>query len=300
MNRDAPPELGEYQWGLVHRVRTIVADWYIRRTPPVRILDAGCDPSGKQLWHLADTTCGEVIGINIKDNFPSPEAVNLLQSKTNVTLRKMDAMNLEFPDESFDLVVSANVMEHIPNPRRFIAECCRVLKRNGTAYFETCPIWTSARGHHIHADMINEWFPAESYRNDGAVIPDWSHLLCTESQMRSLIEGKLRKPAVDYVLSYIYHSKDINRVGWREISSALKASFPITETLTYGTYPRPNNSDSMKPQDGNDDYDIAGFEILGHKGRQPAFKRIRAAWCRRRRRVGLALHRRLDASQHVQ
>lgn len=40
-------------------------------------------------------------------------------------------LNLPFSDESFDVVVSTEVIEHTPNPRRAISELCRVLKPGG-------------------------------------------------------------------------------------------------------------------------------------------------------------------------
>lgn len=47
-------------------------------------------------------------------------------------VRHEDVMNLSYPDESFDLIVSNDVLEHIPDPERALRECFRVLKRGGT------------------------------------------------------------------------------------------------------------------------------------------------------------------------
>lgn len=46
-------------------------------------------------------------------------------------VRHEDVMDLSYPDESFDLIVSNDVMEHIPDPERALRECFRVLKRGG-------------------------------------------------------------------------------------------------------------------------------------------------------------------------
>jgi SAM-dependent methyltransferase len=42
-----------------------------------------------------------------------------------------DVMNLSFPDQSFDLYVSCEVMEHVPDVERTLSEARRVLKRGG-------------------------------------------------------------------------------------------------------------------------------------------------------------------------
>jgi SAM-dependent methyltransferase len=46
-------------------------------------------------------------------------------------IRHEDVMALSYPDASFDLIVSNDVMEHIPEPVRALQECFRVLRPGG-------------------------------------------------------------------------------------------------------------------------------------------------------------------------
>jgi len=46
-------------------------------------------------------------------------------------VRHEDVMNLSYPDESFELIASNDVLEHIPDPARALRECFRVLKPEG-------------------------------------------------------------------------------------------------------------------------------------------------------------------------
>jgi SAM-dependent methyltransferase len=45
-----------------------------------------------------------------------------------------DALNLSFPDNSFDLITSVDVMEHVGKPQRMTEEIARVLRPNGVAF----------------------------------------------------------------------------------------------------------------------------------------------------------------------
>lgn len=46
-------------------------------------------------------------------------------------IRHENVENLSFADEQFDIIVSNDVFEHVPNPARAFAECARVLKAGG-------------------------------------------------------------------------------------------------------------------------------------------------------------------------
>jgi SAM-dependent methyltransferase len=49
--------------------------------------------------------------------------------------RTANAMALEFPDNTFDLVYASNLLHHIPNPQMALKEMHRVLKPGGKACF---------------------------------------------------------------------------------------------------------------------------------------------------------------------
>jgi ubiquinone/menaquinone biosynthesis C-methylase UbiE len=46
---------------------------------------------------------------------------------------KMDITNIQFPDETFDVVYCSHVLEHVPDDRKAMREFYRVLKSNGWA-----------------------------------------------------------------------------------------------------------------------------------------------------------------------
>lgn len=57
---------------------------------------------------------------------------------------RADALSLPFPDGSFDHVIAAEVLEHIPDDRRAMREIARVLRPGGTAAVSV-PRWMPER-----------------------------------------------------------------------------------------------------------------------------------------------------------
>ena len=46
---------------------------------------------------------------------------------------KMDITNIQYPEESFDLIFCSHVLEHVNDDKKAISELFRVLKKNGWA-----------------------------------------------------------------------------------------------------------------------------------------------------------------------
>jgi len=92
-------------------------------------------------------------------------------------VRHEDVMNLSYPDGSFDLIVSNDVLEHIPDPARAIAECFRVLKRGGTV-LATFPFHQGSDTTRVRATLagntIGHLLPAQYHGNpvsaDGSLV----------------------------------------------------------------------------------------------------------------------------------
>jgi ubiquinone/menaquinone biosynthesis C-methylase UbiE len=98
----------------------------------MRLLDCGCGP-GTITVGLADAVApGEVVGI---DN--GSEQIELARSHaaennvSNVTFQVASIHEIPFPDESFDAVISHNVLEHLEEPMAALKEANRVLKPGG-------------------------------------------------------------------------------------------------------------------------------------------------------------------------
>jgi ubiquinone/menaquinone biosynthesis C-methylase UbiE len=115
---------GEYdtrmtQWRRIcakDKARNIAA--LVAGYPVQTILDVGCG-TGAVLDELSKANVGlRHVGVDVAD----PE----LHSETALELMHYDGEALPFNDNSFDLVYASHVLEHVLEPRKFLAELQRV------------------------------------------------------------------------------------------------------------------------------------------------------------------------------
>ncbi len=99
---------------------------YLELEPGERVLDCGCG-MGFHLLVLAALRDLRLVGLD-------PDAGRLEQAQREVPEAELvegDAQSLPFADESFDKVLMTEVLEHIPDDRRALAEVRRVLRPGG-------------------------------------------------------------------------------------------------------------------------------------------------------------------------
>ena len=118
------------------QVRTVYG--FLKRTVPAmqgKVLDVGCGES--PYAHLL-TSAASYTGIDIvyADQFG-------MTAKNDIMT--FDGRTLPFSNQFFDHIICTEVIEHVEDPKAFVAELRRVLKSNGTLV-ATIPF--SARVHH--------------------------------------------------------------------------------------------------------------------------------------------------------
>lgn len=93
------------------------------------ILDAGC---GCGVFEMVLAECDyQMTGIDLTPDMVN-EGNNLLKRHgSSARLMVMDAENPDFPDESFDAVISRNLTWTLPHPEKAYAEWYRILKPGG-------------------------------------------------------------------------------------------------------------------------------------------------------------------------
>ena len=136
----------------------------------IRILDYGCG-GGKLLFFLHNLGYKNIKGCDVIDNYGEKKFIQIdLNNKFFKNIFNLDNVfsscrqfeekdkNLtEYDDQSFDLILSEQVLEHCQNLDGYINECLRLLDKNGSVYL-TFTQRLKPFENHINTWLIH-WFP---------------------------------------------------------------------------------------------------------------------------------------------
>ncbi|OCQ95083.1 hypothetical protein BCD64_27355 [Nostoc sp. MBR 210] len=96
-----------------------------------KILDIGCG-IGRGASLIKD--CELMVGIDLSD-VAIEQAQRLYANQSNCQFLQMNALQLDFPDHNFDMVLSLEMIEHVSNAQQYLREALRVLKPGGCFLF---------------------------------------------------------------------------------------------------------------------------------------------------------------------
>jgi 2-polyprenyl-3-methyl-5-hydroxy-6-metoxy-1,4-benzoquinol methylase len=117
------------------------------RAAPESILDVGCG-EGVLTAEWAERFCsGQVLGIDLED--PKLEAEWDKRRRPNLDFRPEEATSLRFGDGEFELAAAIEVLEHVPQPEKTLAEMARVANSWLLVSVPREPLWRAlnmARG----------------------------------------------------------------------------------------------------------------------------------------------------------
>ena len=118
--------------GTIHLARYLNAKPYVYGK---RVLDAACGEGyGTRLMY--NWGASSVVGVDISE--VAIDKATKIFGTENVSYMRHNVEELPFPDNSFDVVVSLETIEHLDEPAKFLTELHRVLKKGGTAII-SCP-----------------------------------------------------------------------------------------------------------------------------------------------------------------
>ncbi|MFL6592998.1 MAG: class I SAM-dependent methyltransferase [Luteimonas sp.] len=142
--------------GRERKADTIVAvlsDALGPRLAHARGLNIGCS-TGLMDSHVAPSM-GHLTGIDIDE--AAVEFAQQTHASDKLDFRLGDAMSLDFPDASFDVVLCSQVYEHVPDPQRLMTEIERVLAPGGVCYLSATNRWCVVEQHYFLPFL--SWLP---------------------------------------------------------------------------------------------------------------------------------------------
>lgn len=114
------------------KVAAVLEHYYKGKTDNLNVLDVGCS-TGAIAYVLAKRDFHSVLALDIdekavvfaKERFSHPK----------LEYRIGNAIALDIPDASYDIVICAHIYEHVPDAKLMMKEIRRVLKPKGVCYF---------------------------------------------------------------------------------------------------------------------------------------------------------------------
>jgi SAM-dependent methyltransferase len=185
----------------------------------VGVLEVGCDVDGRVMHELRARGVAQAVGINPVLTAADAERLRAgLPAGFDVQAVDMRASGL--PSESFGAIFSVAVLEHLLDLDVCLAEMHRLLGPGGRVYAAFGPIWSSALGHHIFADVngiqLRHWDPRLN------PVEDYAHLLLSQAEMRQRISASRGIEVADAAVAWIYESEELNRMFFEDYVAAFE------------------------------------------------------------------------------
>ena len=208
-------EIEAHHWWFVGRRRLFARE--LARAgiaPRSRVLDIGTS-TGTNLRMLRELGFESVMGLD-----PSAEAIRYVEAKGFGPVKQGDVRAMPFADESFDLVLATDIIEHVEDDRLALREIARVLAPNGKALI-TVPAFRSLWGlqddvsHHkrryrrrelLRVIQAADLHPSQSYYfNYILFVPIWAARRVIDlCGIKLESENQANTPLVNRVLSVVF------------------------------------------------------------------------------------------------
>ena len=141
INNDFYEELGDgwytatdHPIALLRAENKVRVPWILSEIGPRKtVLDIGC---GAGILTNALAEKGHTVhGIDLSER--SLQVAKTRDATQSVVYKQASGYSLPYPAQTFDVVCAMDLLEHVEEPQKIIAEASRVLKPNGLFFFHT-------------------------------------------------------------------------------------------------------------------------------------------------------------------
>nr|WP_290667126.1 class I SAM-dependent methyltransferase [Ardenticatena sp.] len=140
------------RWRKAHKIITILQDTYPAPLDTARLLDVGCGNGA--ITNALAPYVAEIVGTDIDWRLVTEAKARAAE---NATFVQSDGARLPFADATFDVVVCAQVYEHMRNRPALVHEIERVLRPGGYCFFSG-PNRLAVLEEHYWLPFLS-WFP---------------------------------------------------------------------------------------------------------------------------------------------
>lgn len=184
-----------YTFEQVYPYMRTMAECLVKSHNPKRVLDVGC-AKGFLVEAFQDIGV-DAIGVDISKYVARKRATDQLVL--------MDATNIGFKPETFDLIVSLELIEHLDNPETFIHETERILKPRGHLFITT----PTLMGHKKDYDPTHKSvLPEKEWMN---LFEGYTRLYDNEIEVRRAVAELYAKNSPSSLIGDV-----LNQVGLRQ------------------------------------------------------------------------------------
>lgn len=126
--KGTPSESKNFLRRFIEKLRLKKIIWAARLRKDDIVLDLGCGEGF--LISLMPADVKRIVGVDISRTALERAGKEVLKERKNVTLQWGNAEDLNF-DKEFDKIICSEMLEHVPHPKKVMAEICESLKDDG-------------------------------------------------------------------------------------------------------------------------------------------------------------------------
>lgn len=192
------------------------------------ILEIGCGHGGN-CSYFANNGASKVIGIDIDER-----RLEYARQKDlmNVSYLKMDAANINLPDNHLDIIFAPNVFEHFVNADKVLSECYRILKPGSKLVINPVSSIYSSTGAHLKHGIGLPW--VNLFFSEKNICITLDKLSRKYPEIKKFYPGLKNNPTkiVD-----LRKSKDLNYLDYKALKKLFKKNNFFIEYQRIHTFP---------------------------------------------------------------